>query len=236
MNLAGHIVVAERIERDRPAFWLGAALPDIAGMGRVRLLGTTVDDDLRRGIAFHHASDEAFHSHPWFTDLQRSLRELLLDDGFGRGAARAIAHVGPELFLDGAVLSWDHTAVDRAFAELSARPEALETLVLPEFRAQWVTHRLRASAWRPHDEPHDPHAVARRLQRILQRRPRLAFDADRVEAVADHLYPFERRVASTAADFVDDLADQLRRLVRTDPSSGSDGEHPSRSGSARPSG
>ena len=210
VNLGAHIIVAQRAGHESSGFMLGAALPDIASMGGFRLLGSTDDADVADGIAFHHRTDDAFHHHPWFVDVQRPLRSALLDAGLGRGASRAIAHVGPELLLDGWLIDADADLIEAAFAELSPNADALTPLVRAEHRERWNAHLRRAAAWRPGDEPHDPAAVAQRLHRILRRRPRLAFDSDRVGAVGDLLVPTNDHIGSTSADFMADLVTKLQ--------------------------
>ncbi len=210
MNLGAHMIVARSFSED-PRYWLGAALPDLASMGGFRLLGTTPDAVVTGGIAFHHRTDEAFHHHPWFTDLQHPLRETLLADGLTRGAARAIAHVGPELLLDGCLLA---SAVDGATHAVtlaraldtveSLRPD-LVPLVVPDRRDRWLDHLERVGDWRPTDDDQRVEAVARRLHRILQRRPRLAFDRGQLGVVEDRLRAVESQIAATAESFIDDL-------------------------------
>ena len=100
----GHIATGLRVGGDPvdPPFLVGTALPDFAAMARTRL--GAAEGSLGEGIALHHATDHAFHAEGWFLDLERELRELFRDDGLPDGGARACAHVGPELLLDGALL------------------------------------------------------------------------------------------------------------------------------------
>src|SRR5262249_37010803 len=56
------------------------------------------------GIALHHSADHAFPAQPWFLEPERELRPSLSPDALPDGAARACAHVGPELLLDGALV------------------------------------------------------------------------------------------------------------------------------------
>lgn len=211
MNLGAHIVVAQRRLDNDPAYWLGSALPDIASMGGFRLLGSTQHDRVTAGIAFHHRTDEAFHHHAWFNSIQFPLREALLDAGFSRGPARAIAHVGPELLLDGWLLGAGADAIDAAFDVLGSLRDQLTPLVLPEHRDRWSTHLDRASDWRPGHDAHDHHAVARRLHRILERRARLGFDVSQIGEAARLLETVNQHIGDTAADFIDELSAQLDR-------------------------
>ena len=124
-------------------FLVGSMLPDLAAMARVRLLpmrapdeAGTGDDAFAAGVAFHHASDGVFHSSAWFTEHNRSLRDALLEAGIEPGAARACAHAGLEMLLDGALVADD--AVDRraraAFATVGATADDLAALVDPGAR------------------------------------------------------------------------------------------------------
>lgn len=208
--MAGHIAVARRLRSDEPAFWLGSALPDVASMGRFRLLGSTDHDGVQAGIAFHHRTDEAFHHHRWFRDLQTELGTALRADDFAAGPTRAVAHVGPELMLDGWVLANEGDPVDAALALIDDFAPELASLVRPPERERWLTHLARVATWRPHDDGHDADAVAVRLHRILSRRPRLSFHHDLTTTVAGHLRVVEPRIGATTEDLVDDLAAKLR--------------------------
>src|SRR5262245_17438640 len=121
VNLVGHVAVAARQTADAsPAYLVGAMLPDLAAMTRVRL-GPPVppfpaSTDLSAGIALHHLSDAAFHGSRWFNEHNRALRDALLDAGVDPGAARASAHAGLEMLLDGELMSDRRVASDAAVA------------------------------------------------------------------------------------------------------------------------
>ncbi len=209
MNVGGHIVVAASVAPEEPVVWLGAALPDLGAMGRFRLLGSTPDPEVTRGIAMHHRTDDVFHSHPWFTGLMSRLRASLKEAGLDRGAARAIAHVGPELLLDGELLRrpGQTDAVDTTIRlldepELRAR---LRSLVSPDMATDWIEHLASVAGHPSPPDHHDPHAVAQRLHRILRRRPRLAFDADQVAAAAACLDAEHERLLSGVDELMSDL-------------------------------
>ncbi len=217
MNVAGHVAVAMRLHPDRPRVWLGAALPDIGAMGRFRLMGDSADTDVRTGIAVHHATDDAFHRHASFTGVMARLRSDLDDDGIGRGPARAVAHVGPELLIDGRLLDQDDVidAIDAAFAEIENLGPALSTLVERDGEA-WGQHLSRVAGWGLPTDYADPQAVARRLHRILLRRPRLAFPDDQVGPIGQRLAAEQPAIDDALPDLVDDLEATLSRPESAD--------------------
>src|SRR5262245_38990668 len=78
-------------------------LPDFASMSRARLAGAE-DARIAAGIALHQRTDDAFHGAPTFVALYRDGCQELEAAGLGLGPARAVAHVGTELVLDGLLL------------------------------------------------------------------------------------------------------------------------------------
>jgi hypothetical protein len=208
VNFVGHIAAGLRAggDREAPLFLVGTALPDFASMARARLLHTA-NGALGEGMAMHHAVDHAFHAQEWFVDLERELRASLSQDGLPDGAARACAHVGPELLLDGALLDEADVArgVGDVYDELADPPAVVVDLVTSDERGRWrdhlvgVTRRLDPLAYR------DPDVVARRLHAVTSRRPRLAFDGALVAAVAvrmHHVAPHVRASAPAVLDRV----------------------------------
>ncbi len=212
MNLGSHIAVAEILYPESPAIWLGAALPDLASIGRFRLLGTTNDPAILAGLALHHQTDDLFHRSLWFTQRQRRLSHALTAAGLGRGPTRAIAHVGPELLLDGALLNKSqlHQQIDSAFAQISALESQLGSLA-PGEQAPFLSHLREVAAWGAPLDYHDPQVVAHRLQRILLRRPRLAFDPTSIDLVATKLASENKGITTTSVGFVQRIADDLFR-------------------------
>ena len=210
MNIAGHIAVAMRLAPDHPRVWLGAALPDLGAMGRFRLMGTSPDPDISAGIAIHHATDDAFHRHPLFTDAMFRLRSDLADAGLERGPARAVAHVGPELLIDGRLLTTLSIgkAVQAAFDEIELVQPALTPLVEQDPDG-WDDHLDRIPSWGLPTDYGDPHAVARRLHRILDRRPRLSFDPAMVGPVGERLETEQPVIDAGVPDLLDDLEADL---------------------------
>lgn len=214
MNAGGHIAVAAGLGdgANDSGYLLGAALPDLSTMGGFRLLGATRDPSITTGIRLHHQTDDAFHRHPWFTDRNRSLNTVLLEAGVGRGAARACAHVGIELLLDGELLD-DPTiaaATDRAFAAIGPSLDALAPLVLPSELDGWRRHLARLAEHQLPADYADPRAVAHRLFRILARRRRLALDEALVETVASALAAAQPSIAASASSLLAGLKAALQ--------------------------
>ncbi len=218
MNIASHIAVADlaldgRLTATaRAGHLLGSALPDLAGMARFRLLGSTDDGPVDDGIAVHHRTDDLFHRHPWFSTRNRTIHDELRGAGLARGPAMACGHVGIELLLDGAILSDDHVAgaCGAALAAIEPRRDALGDLVTePGRHADWQHHLSRLAAWRLPDDYDDPWAVAARLERILARRPRLALPPNRIPLVAETLAAHQPGIAATARDLITELAAEL---------------------------
>jgi hypothetical protein len=102
VNYFGHAALA--LERSSDArFVLGAMLPDLATMLRVPC-PSSLEPELREGIAFHHATDAVFHQATTFIELNQEALRFLRDAGVARGPARAIAHIGTEMLLDAALV------------------------------------------------------------------------------------------------------------------------------------
>lgn len=214
MNAGGHIAVALGLMQEGadPGFLLGAALPDLSTMGGFRLLGTTADAGIVGGIALHHRSDDVFHRHSWFTERNRHLIARLSSAGVGRGPARACAHVGIELLLDGELLGDPAIAgaAAEAFGAIESRLDSLLPLVRPDKTAGWRQHLVSlAGRGLPHDYD-DATAVAERLYRILERRPRIALEAEHIGTVASALLEAQPSIADTAASLIAELENELR--------------------------
>lgn len=211
------MVVAAAI-RDQPPVRLGAALPDVATMGGFRLVPRAGSGPVAEGIELHHRTDALFHSHRWFLSRQREIVDMLLAAGVARGAARASAHVGVELLLDGELFGGEagptrHAVVNDAFQH-ARQPEAMAPLVRQQDRGAWLDHLARFHRWRPPTDFADPAAVARRLVTVLSGRPRLAlhrWDVPAVEAALSHAQP---AIVATAEEFLQELIGLLGRSSR----------------------
>lgn len=216
MNLYGHAVVASWHSPD-PWHGLGAMLPDLAGLAGARP-PTPRSEPVRAGIALHHTTDAAFHASPEFVRLCAEGIETLQHDGLSRGAARAVAHVGVELLLDGelagdvAGLACFGDALGLAAAHGAHLGEALAWQdVADAARLRDVASRLTQA-----NIPHvyrDPEVVADRLYRILARRPRLAFQAAQLPVVRRWAVGVQHRVRAATPD----LLAVLRPAAATGP-------------------
>lgn len=214
MNVFAHVAVAARAGAPAPSerFLLGAALSDLASFGGFRLVGRTDDPDVAAGMAFHHRTDDAFHHHPWFRDRNRAAAEALDSAGLPRGAARACAHVGIELLLDGSLhpMAEDRDRFTGALASARHRPGALTTLVADGRAGPWLTHLERVAEVRALPDYGDAARVAHRLHAICARRPRLAFDAAAVDVVAGVLDDLLPAITTSGPDLVDELGRSLQ--------------------------
>ncbi len=211
MNFFGHATVAEWLSAD-PRWVLGAMLPDFASMCRARLRGAG-DAVVAAGIALHHATDDAFHNAPTFLSLYVSGTEALEAAGLGRGPARAVAHVGTELLLDGLLL--DSATARSAYLEavaLESEPLGLAFKADGAERFGALHARLR-----DHGLPEDyrsPERVALRLEQILARRPRLALAPGDRGPVTQHLGETRERLEELAPALMGEVRDALESRDR----------------------
>lgn len=175
MNFLGHAELARR-HRPTDAFVLGAMLPDFASMARARLREVT-DPEVRAGVAFHHRTDAAFHGAPAFVAACRRSTTELTDLGVRRGTARAAAHLGLELLLDGWLLGRDEGlgATYRTAVALAHRPTLRAGLIFAEdaHAGRFSDLLGRLAAWGTPSGYDEPAEVAARLERMLSGRPRL---------------------------------------------------------------
>jgi len=226
VNLGAHIAVVDKAVRDESlvegatdgrfsddhdALLLGSALPDLATIGRFRLLGSTDHPAVTAGITLHHRTDDLFHRHPWFTQRNRSLTAHLGDAGVARGPAMACSHVGIELLLDGQLTAETgiRAANDAAFDAVGPLRDRLGPLVTRERQAEWLAFLDRLSARPGPPDYVDPQAVAERLHHILASRPRLALPRHQIDLVTRALAERQASIAATAFALVADIAAAL---------------------------
>lgn len=184
VNFFGHAWLA--VERRPDAgFVLGAMLPDLAAMAGVRI-ERVADGAAAAGLRFHHEADAAFHRAAGFRALSTAATRALSGAGVSRGPARAIAHVGIELLLDG-WLAKERGVPEAYLAALGTAPVLAPAIVLRPARSPArllaVCERVAAApvadaAWC------EPEPLALRLARILAPHPRLALAARELPAVA----------------------------------------------------
>ena len=208
MNFFGHAAVA-CWRSSEPAFVLGAMLPDFAGMVRVRL-PESEHPELASGIAFHHATDEVFHDCPSFRELTSRAFDSLRGLGMARGAARAVAHVGIEILLDGE-LARQPRAASAYLAGLTAFAELGPSLAWrgpgDALAVRGLTLALGARGVSPGHSA--PDMLALRVSRSLADRPRLALGSGEERKVLEWAAAARAEVAGRAADLLAELGQGL---------------------------
>jgi len=209
VNFFGHATVA-LWSTDDPAHVFGAMVPDFAGM-----VGTSVSHALdhtvlQGGIDLHHQTDDAFHGAPIFIDLCRDALQAMEAIGVSRASARAVAHVGTELLLDGWLASND-AAVAAYRAAMTVGPSLIPTITFRadegSARCRWLLSRL-APAPIPH-RYNETDFVAERLVLALASRPRLALTPDDAARVRALLPSLQQRVIVAAPTLIDSVRDRL---------------------------
>jgi len=183
-------------------------LPDFWAMIRARSPAVS-HAELASGIAFHHVSDAAFHDAPTFRALTRWAFDSLIADGLERGRARAVAHVGVEILLDGELARDESARLAYRQGLAMAAPDALGGCIAwrnagESERFEDLCSRLAARGVAADDV--SPALVAFRLERALAGRKRLALeprDAAVVERWAVEAGP---RVSDHAARLFDEVA------------------------------
>jgi hypothetical protein len=204
LNFFGHAVVAGWKD-ERPGNLLGSMLPDFEGMLGIRLLEVR-DPEMQRGIELHHRTDDVFHRTPSFLAFCAYALDDLTLRGVRRGTARAIGHIGSELFLDG-WLARERTHVDKYLSALAVEvDDALRWE--DEGHAFSALHRRLASWGAPRDYA-EPSFVLARLFDALRRRPALELLEEHSSSVAAFLPSLRERVESGAAELLLELQDGL---------------------------
>ncbi len=200
MNFLAHALLAHR-DRPEPHFALGAMLPDLAPMAGVRPRRAP-SRAIDAGLAHHHAIDAAFHGAPAFVGLCERHGASMRAAGLSRGAARALAHVGAEMLLDGCMLRAapnDVAPVRDAFLAGDARTLSVEAGYAPDQAARIAALCARLAAL-PLDRPPGAVDVAHMLYRRLSSRARLAVAAHQLPAAERAMHRLDedvRRVAPT---------------------------------------
>lgn len=213
MNFFSHAAVAGRFST-RPAFFLGAMLPDFCSMLGLRA-PEVLDASLAAGVHFHHMTDHAFHELERFRGFCHEAARALDARGVARGTARAVAHVGVEFFLDGFFAEND---ADRAayLAGLEAGRDAGTTSGMrwPEGDAEERLVKLATTlAERGVVAKVSDAAMLERLERTLARRPRLAIAASDRERVAEWVELARPRVVASAPLLVAELTSEIERRM-----------------------
>ena len=197
-----------------PAFVLGSMLPDFASMAQTRLRmepapAQSADEAaLHAGIALHHRTDDVFHGSPEFVRLMQQTLDELSARGVGRGTARAVGHVGTEMFIDGELLRRAELA-DAYVSALRAGGVTEAIFRDPEGAARWELLRRRLIDYgAPHDY-RDPESVLARLTAMLRGRPRLAVGPDALPILRQALPGLQRKVIAELSPLLARLATDL---------------------------
>ncbi len=180
-------------------------LPDFESMIRIPLIEVR-DPDIQRGIDLHHRTDEAFHRAPGFLAFCAHALDELTHAGVRRGTARAVGHVGSEMFLDG----WLASKQDHVDDYISA----LELEV--DDRLQWQDDgrafsklRARLTIWGAPRDYADPPFVSARLTDALRHRPTLVVLDDQLAQVAEFLPSLQQMVERDAPELLSELRGAL---------------------------
>jgi len=214
VNFLGHTYVALAADDD-PIYVLGAVLPDLASMARIRIDRVRSGDRLHEGIRCHIDTDAAFHGHPLFRQGSAAVRTDLVPLDLPLGASRAIGHIGWELLLDGTLVG---SRTESAFHYALIEGERALPAIVAGDQARWHGFLDR---WRGLTDARlrydEPTWVAERLYLMLQPRPRLAFPEEAVPDVAKVLEHHASAVADAAGDVLDAMvtAQGLARRAAT---------------------
>ena len=217
MNFGAHVCVVARLSHREPSevVGLGATLPDLAAMRRYRLRRPSGNPGIDKGVTLHYRTDDVFHSHRLFLEWQRTVGSALVGSDLSRGASRAVAHIGPELLLDGVLLGAAHNrvAVGEALGAVGqVRSELLPMVNAPDNYA-WGVHLDDVASWPMPESLGDVGIVAARIQRILSRRPRLAFAAEGTSQVEAALSTVLESIGANAEQLTDDVSTSVAALL-----------------------
>jgi hypothetical protein len=219
MNFFGHAAMAERFSR-APEFVLGAMLPDFSTMLGLRPPGTS-HPVVSRGIAFHHATDEAFHELPIFRELTSSALRFLYGRGVARGTRRAVAHVGVELLLDVELSRAEEARVAYlAGLRVAREPRVLSSLSWPSDQQERLARLAARLEERSDSAKPTTDVMVERLVRTLSDRPRLAIDEGSRPIVAEWVELWRARVVPSAPALVLELQRILERDFPPEASTG----------------
>jgi hypothetical protein len=216
VNLLAHAWVALACGYEAPDEVLGAVLPDLASMARVRLDRSRLAPGVAVGVACHLATDEAFHADRHFVTGSAALRRELVDAGVRRGAARAVGHVGWELLLDGTLVG---SPAEAAFRDALAGPgvDAVADALDGDGRRRWQAFLDRRGEGPARLRYDDPAWVADRMVAILAPRPALRLGEEGVPAVRAALSRHAGRVTAAAPAVLDATAAAVRARAGTAP-------------------
>jgi len=208
MNFFGHAVICGALVQDLEII-LGSMLPDFVTMAGVRL-PASLSPAIKAGIDLHHRTDSVFHRAPQFVEMMADTMDELEDAGLSRGPARATAHVGIELLLDGLLAS----VPSRVHTYRSALAIGNRIVDLSEAQDQsWIQSLILRLQQAPLPHGYEsPEFVAGRVEYILQSRPRLRLEASHMEHVCDILHGVQDKLRTIEADLVLHLTTQVSAM------------------------
>ncbi len=205
MNFYGHLVTASW-HSESADFALGAMLPDFATMAQASLLPHK--NKYSKGVIFHHVGDRVFHRLPEFRAQEKWVLQFLIEAGLRRGPARAVAHVGVELILDGALVGDSandqlyRDALDQAAVHPPVFDDAMATLRF----AKLIT-RLREMG--PPIGYRDPGTLAKTMGKILSPRPLLRLSSEDSEILSDVMATLHKHVCASCTGIMNAMAAEL---------------------------
>lgn len=212
MNLVGHLVVGMRLAGVGPDHdaALGAMLPDLGSMAGLRADRSGLPAAVAEGVRLHHLTDAVFHGQPWFVQAVAADRQALQKAGLPRGPARACAHAGLELLLDGLLLEYRSVAESVAAALDALAAGRLGAGVGGEAdRWEELFRRLRGA--RQFTESYStPEGVAHRLRQALAHRPRLALERAHLGPLVERLRARRARLEAVAPVLVEAVVERAR--------------------------
>jgi hypothetical protein len=205
VNFVGHAHTSRWQQHD-PHFALGTMLPDFASMlgARPPHVGHEV---VQAGVAHHHVIDQIFHHSPTFLNMMSRWRQELSDQGVPRGGARALAHVGIELFLDGELIQDNETETLYREALNQASKLSLVRTIEGGFwqQTQWAAMFTKLSSSNLPHRYRDPLFVAHRLFDILEGRSRLAIPTELHDVAITVLRAMQDDVRCQKQALLDDI-------------------------------
>lgn len=184
---------------------LGSMLPDFEAMVGVPLLEVR-DADIQRGIDLHHRTDDAFHRAPTFLALCARALDGLTQAGVRRGTARAVGHIGTEMFLDG----WLVQRQEQLDAYLSALELEAQTLLeWQDAGRAYAKLQARLSRWGAPLDYSEPSFVMGRLRDALRQRPALEVLEAQSIGVTEYLPSLQSLVEKRAPELLKEVEDAL---------------------------
>jgi hypothetical protein len=212
VNYISHVLVASWV-RDRPAFILGAMLPDLATICGGSIL-ELADPDLEAGEQHHQEADFVFHCHPRFLELCGQGVQALTGAGLPRPISRAVAHVGVELLLDATLVEDPDGSLEERYRmalAVGARDQLGPAIRWRRREHAGAFEELRGFLHQrglPRVYLEGPF-LASVVTRALSRRPRLSLGQTQVELVTTWLDQARPEVAAVAADLHGSLREML---------------------------